>query len=206
MYLSGKNAVHNLHPIFNVGRNEYAGKSPYQIAISKDQQLQKEEDMNIATTQYGEDDELDAAHHRTRSLHRKASMKRRLESGHSLGDTHSNTWPDNSEEEREDVQRDRAMHRAEVWNKRQSDRRNTVRDRIEKGRALSDTHSNTWPSSEESEEEQRDRAMHRAEVWGRRQTNRKRALRDRIEKGRALSDSTGGQWSTEDDNGHGDGK
>ena len=99
-------------------------------------------------------------------------MKRRLEC-HCLGDTHSNTWPDNNEEEREDVQRDRAMHRAEVWNKRQSDRRNTVRNRIEKGRALSDTHSNTWPSSEESEEEQRDRAMHRAEAWGRRQTNRK---------------------------------
>ena len=30
--ISGKNAVHLLHPIFGLGRDEHAGKSPYQIA------------------------------------------------------------------------------------------------------------------------------------------------------------------------------
>lgn len=148
---AGKNAVHLLHPIFNVGRDEHAGKSPYQIAASKAQQQQQQEMTTGATTSAtgGKEDELDAAHHRNRSLRRKASMKRRLESGQSLSDTHSNTWPhDNSnfisEGETEEIQRDRAMHRAEVWGKRQTNRRKTIRDRIEKGGALSDATGGQW--------------------------------------------------------------
>lgn len=141
-----------LHPIFNVGRNENAGKSPYQIAIAMSKATrQKEETMIDSTTQAATnngEDELDAAHHRSRSLRRKASMKRRLETGQSLSDTHGNTWPTELEES-EEMQKDKAIHRAEVWGRRQTDRRNTLRDRIEKGHALSDSTGGQW--TEESD-------------------------------------------------------
>ncbi|KAL7524942.1 hypothetical protein ACHAWF_001140 [Thalassiosira exigua] len=140
---AGNNAVHMLHPIFNLGRDENAGKSPYQIAMSK---AQKEGDSD-ATTMSAEDieDQLDAAHHRTRSLQRKASMKRRLETGRSLSDTHGNTWPHNElGEETEEVQKEKSMHRAEVWGRRQTQRRQTVQDRIEKGGALSNSTGGHW--------------------------------------------------------------
>lgn len=133
--------VHLLHPIFNVGRNEHAGKSPYQIAMSKAEQ---ENMANTTKSMNSDEDELDAAHHRTRSLRRKASMKRRLETGNSLSGTHSNTWPQAAPEDTEEMQKDKAMHRAEVWGSRQTNRRRTVQDRIEKGKALSDSTGGHW--------------------------------------------------------------
>ena len=141
----GKNAVHMLHPIFNVGRDENAGKSPYQIAMAKATQQNEEMiiDATTPTATYNGEDELDAAHHRSRSLRRKASMKRRLETGHSLSDTHGNTWPTEFEDS-EVMQKDKAMHRAEVWGRRQTNRRKTLRDRIEKGHALSDSTGGHW--------------------------------------------------------------
>ena len=86
-------------------------------------------------------DELDATHHRTRSIQRKDSLKRRLESGHSLSDTHSNTWP---ESDTEDIQKDKASHRAAAWETRQTNRRNTLKDRIEHGKALSNSTGGNW--------------------------------------------------------------
>ena len=83
---------------------------------------------------------------RTRSLRRKDSVKRRLESGGSLSGAHSNTWPhdDRSGEETEEILKDRAMHRAEAWGKRQTTRREAVQERIERGRALSDSTGGHW--------------------------------------------------------------
>jgi len=170
---AGKNAVHLLHPIFAVGKDETAGKSQYQIALAKSQQRQQQlsntDDINNATTNSAtinieDEDELDAAHHRTRSLRRKASMKHRLETGHSLSGTHSNTWPHDH--------------------------------------YTNDANSTTNNTAEEDAEEevlQKDRAVNRAQAWGRRQTDRREVIRDRIERGNALSDSTGGHWSIKDD-------
>lgn len=123
--------MHLLHPIFGLGRDENAGKSPYQIAMSKAEQA-------------GNEDELDVEHHRSRSLRRKASMKRRLETGHSLSDTHSNTWPYDDSEDTDDAQKDKAIRRAEAWERRQTNRRRVVHDRIEKGKALSDSTGGNW--------------------------------------------------------------
>jgi len=125
--------VHLLHPIFGLGRDEHAGKSPYQIAITKSEEKEREHVIM--------NDELDAANHRTRSIQRKDSLKRRLESGHSLSDTHSNTWPESDTEE---VQKDKASHRAAAWNARQTNRRNTLKDRIEHGKALSNSTGGNW--------------------------------------------------------------
>lgn len=143
---AGKNAVHLLHPIFDIGRNEHAGKSPYQIATDKAQEQGGEGD-HATTTNFENtgEDELDAAHHRTRSLRRKASMKHRLESGQSLSDTHGNTWPHNDGmDETEETQRDKAVHRAEAWGRRQTRRREVIQERIERGNALSDSTGGHW--------------------------------------------------------------
>lgn len=134
---AGKNAVHLLHPIFQIGRDEHAGQSPYQIA------LKKARTDSSTQTQITEEDELDAAHHRARSLHRRASIKERLESGHSLSSTHGNTWP-YEEEEMEETKRNKALNRAEEWERRQTQRREWVHDKIEKGRALSDATGGHW--------------------------------------------------------------
>ncbi|KAL7525835.1 hypothetical protein ACHAXR_002870 [Thalassiosira sp. AJA248-18] len=133
---AGKNAVHMLHPIFNLGRDENAGKSPYQIAMSK---APKQDEIDVTNTA---DNDFDATHRRARTLRRKASMKRRIETGHSLSDTHGNTWPHNAPSE--EMQKDKSMHRAEAWGRRQTNRRKTVRDRIERGKALSDSTGGHW--------------------------------------------------------------
>lgn len=141
----GKNAVHLLHPIFGLGRDDNAGKSPYQIAVSEARRHKESDiDSSISATAYeGEDG---SASRRTRSLRRKDSVKRRLEGGGSLSNAHSNTWPHDhlSEEETEEIMRDRALHRAEAWGKRQTTRRQAVQDRIERGRALSDSTGGHW--------------------------------------------------------------
>jgi len=101
---AGKNVVHLLHPIFKLGREEHAGKSPYQIAMSKAQQ--PEEMIDSKTTNSAEyfGNELDAAHHRARSLRRKLSMKHRLESGQSLSSTGSRASTNSNEfEETEEI-------------------------------------------------------------------------------------------------------
>ena len=122
--------MHLLHPIFNLGRDEHAGKSPYQIAMSKAEQEEQNADS----------DELDVVSHRTRSLKRKDSSKRRLESGHSLSESHGNTWPTETDE----IEKDKAFHRARSWDKRQANRRNTLKERIEHGNALSNSTGGHW--------------------------------------------------------------
>ena len=142
--ISGKNAVHLLHPIFGLGRDEHAGKSPYQIAASEARRREgstADASSSIPATDGGVDEDGSASR-RTRSLRRKDSVKRRLE----LSDAHSNTWPhdDRSGEETEEILKDRAMHRAEAWGKRQTTRREAVQERIERGRALSDSTGGHW--------------------------------------------------------------
>lgn len=141
---SGVNNVHILHPIFNLGRDENAGKSPYQIVTaSATQQPDEATEITTHSVATNDVDELDAAHHRNRSIRRQKSIKRRLESGSSLSDAHSNTWP-SEEEETEDIQKDKAMHRAELWGKRQTHRRQALQDRIEHGKALSNSTGGHW--------------------------------------------------------------
>jgi hypothetical protein len=146
--ISGKNAVHLLHPIFGLGRDEHAGKSPYQIAVSEARRREgstADAPSSIPATAVGVDEDGSTSR-RTRLLRRKDSVKRRLESGGSLSDAHSNTWPhdDKSGEETEEILRDRAIHRAEAWGKRQTTRRQAVQERIERGRALSDSTGGHW--------------------------------------------------------------
>ena len=146
--IPGKNAVHLLHPIFQLGRDEYPNQSPYQIALTKSkEQKQHQQQQPTSSQSQPEEDELDAAHHRLRSLHRRASIKERLESGHSLSSTHA-IWPQQPVED-EETTKLRGMDRAEAWEKRQSQRREWVHDRIERGRALSDATGGNWDNDKE---------------------------------------------------------
>mmetsp|Transcript_32213 Transcript_32213/g.73043 ORF Transcript_32213/g.73043 Transcript_32213/m.73043 type:complete len:240 (+) Transcript_32213:238-957(+) len=130
---AGKNAAHLLHPVFELGRHEHSGMSPYQIAISK------------ANEQNGiDEDELDEKHHRSRSLNRKASMKSRLETGHSLTGSHSNSWPEAESEE------EARATRVQKWNRRQTKRRHVLQERITNGKALSNSTNGNWSEDGES--------------------------------------------------------
>lgn len=107
--------------------------SPYQIAISK------------ANEQNGiDEDELDEKHHRSRSLNRKASMKSRLETGHSLTGSHSNSWPEAESEE------EARATRVQKWNRRQTKRRHVLQERITNGKALSNSTNGNWSEDGES--------------------------------------------------------
>ncbi|EED86563.1 predicted protein [Thalassiosira pseudonana CCMP1335] len=141
---AGKNAVHLLHPVFQVGRDEHAGQSPYQIAIAKAKELEGKLAATDTQQSQTNEDELDVAHHRARSLRRKGSMKRRLESGHSLSDTHGNTWPYSEEDALEETKKKKAMNRADAWDRRQTQRRDWVHEKIERGKALSNSTGGHW--------------------------------------------------------------
>lgn len=233
---AGKNAVHLLHPIFNIGRDEYAGKSPYQVALSKAAQKGQQSSSNGTETQQQRDDnattiinensiaaaieadELDITHHRKRTLRRQASIKRRLEHGHSLSDTHSNTWPTShpatpslhDQDTSIQLSKDKSLHRAEVWGRRQSNRKQYIKDKIESGNSLSDSHVR-YSDSDQQQQHQQDYSSstkstssgNRADAFRRRQTDRRKLIHERIieKRGGAISSSTGGHWVEEvDDN------
>ncbi len=210
---AGKNAVHLLHPIFNVGRDEYAGKSPYQIAMAKaaasqqDQQQQQNEHTESILTAAIEQDELDIQHHKQRTLRRKASIQRRIESGHSLSDTHSTlahyqhpitiTTEEESQEKAE--LQEKSNHRAELWERRQTNRRQWVHDKITTGGSLSDSHVH-YNSEKEVTNDGEEGVSRRAEAFRRRQTDRRRWVQDKIVRGGGgMSNSTGGHWVEEEE-------
>ena len=139
---AGKNAVHLLHPIFQIGREEYVGLSPYQIEAKKAAEKEKNQLSNAATTTITtaattmEEDDLDIHHHKQRTQNRKSTLKQRLESGPSLSDTHS-TQAHYQDEEVVQRRQSRAVHR---WERRQTERRKWVKEKIESGGSLSDSH------------------------------------------------------------------
>ena len=234
---AGKNAVHLLHPIFNIGRDEYAGKSPYQVAMSKaaqkgqqnsssdgteTQQRQQQQHEGDGTTIMNENsiaaaieaDELDITHHRKRTLRRQASIKRRLEHGHSLSDTHSNTWPTShpatpslhDQDTSIQLSKDKSLHRAEVWGRRQSNRKQYIKDKIESGNSLSDSHIRYSDSDQQQQQHYSSSTTtsssgNRADAFRRRQTDRRKLIHERIieKRGGAISSSTGGHWVEEVD-------
>jgi hypothetical protein len=103
---AGKNAVHLLHPIFGLGKDENAGKSPYQIAVS---QAKKQEEISMYD----------------------ATLIERKKTRDAIATARN-------DEEKSSTQR------AESWMKRQNSRKEAVQDRIQSGRALSDSTGGQW--------------------------------------------------------------
>jgi hypothetical protein len=162
-----------------------------------------------------EADELDITHHRKRTLRRQASIKRRLEHGHSLSDTHSNTWPTShpatpslhDQDTSIQLSKDKSLHRAEVWGRRQSNRKQYIKDKIESGNSLSDSHVRYSDSDQQQQQQQQHYSStsstsgNRADAFRRRQTDRRKLIHERIieKRGGAISSSTGGHWVEEVD-------
>mmetsp|Transcript_23387 Transcript_23387/g.67392 ORF Transcript_23387/g.67392 Transcript_23387/m.67392 type:complete len:225 (-) Transcript_23387:95-769(-) len=95
-----------------------------------------------------------------------------------------------------DYQRDlqRAQEREEEIrerNRRRLSRRKTMRQRLEEGHGLSDSHSGNWAD---------DNNTSQSETWerNRRRMSRRATVRHRLEEGHGLSDSHGGHWSASD--------
>ena len=102
--------------------------TPYQIQSEK------------LKRQAAEEEDLDIQHHKQRTLNRKASIKERIVSGNSLSDTHSTDGHFTAAAGTNNDVKEDGMHRKKVWERRQTERRKWVRDKIESGGSLSDSH------------------------------------------------------------------
>lgn len=150
---AGKNSAHLLHPIFELGKEEHKGKTTYAKALIEAQQSNETPTSQIKVEL---EDDLDADHHRARSLQRATSIKERLEHGHSLGDSRNNKWADSppisqtpDEEEAEKLRlKDRSANRSAACRRRQTERRKLITDKIERGHALSDSTGGHWVSDD----------------------------------------------------------
>ena len=73
---AGKNKVHKLHPIYEVGKDPTAGKTPYQVNLAKAQ-----------------DEEFGSLNDRVRRrLSRRSTVKKRIEEGQGLTNSHGGQW------------------------------------------------------------------------------------------------------------------
>jgi len=113
---TGKNKVHNMHDVFEVGKHEY--KSPYQTAYDN-ARIAAEEDSEES----GE----------KRRVSRRQTVSKRLVEGHGLSDSHGGTWfkEDNINNEDE---------------KRRAGRRSDMARRLTNPNVhgLSDSHGGKW--------------------------------------------------------------
>ena len=112
---AGKNQVHNMHDVFEVGKKEPEDSlSPYQ---------RKVEDAK-------KDTELQEMDRRRRRLSRRENVAKRLEDGQGLSDSHGGHWLKDQDQIEE--------------RRRRLSRRKTVAKRIDEGRGLSDSHGGKW--------------------------------------------------------------
>lgn len=121
---AGKNRVHKLHDIYEIGASD--GKTEYQRSLAR--AVDREEEIRERLR---------------RRVSRRATVRKRLEEGHGLGDSHGGQWlaeKDDAKIEAEGAQGlsiDEAMQRRSL-------RRSTVRKRLEEGHGLSDSHGGHW--------------------------------------------------------------
>lgn len=94
---TGKNSVHEMHPIFEIGKSDKL--TPYQKAYEESQKL---------------DDDIDV--YRQRLISRRKTIKNRMDSQHGLSDSHGGKW-DPSDEENDEYQQ-RKVDRRQALKKR----------------------------------------------------------------------------------------
>lgn len=90
---SGKNSVHEMHPIFEIGKNEKL--SPYQSSYKEARQQDEENDVEV---------------HRRRMLSRRKTIKKVMDNHHGLSDSHGGKW-DPSDEENDEYQQRKVERR-----------------------------------------------------------------------------------------------
>lgn len=88
---TGKNEVHNLHPIFEIGQKKREapdGLTEYQRSIQKSQHQQ-----TSTTTAFVQEDSLPQELQKNRITRRK-TLQGTIEHGHGLSDSHGGQWTD----------------------------------------------------------------------------------------------------------------
>lgn len=116
---AGKNRVHKLHDIYEIGASD--GKTEYQrsLASAVDREEEKRERLR-------------------RRESRRATVQKRLEEGHGLGDSHGGHWLAEKDEANS------IAEGAEEAMQRRTLRKSTVQKRLEEGHGLSDSHGGQW--------------------------------------------------------------
>lgn len=107
---TGKNEVHNLHPIFQVGAKpppiDYSqSNSPYQKQL--EEMRQREIELQILESRRDrtatEQEYLEKARREKNRLYRRESLSQSLQKGqHGLSDSHGGHWVENGTEDEED--------------------------------------------------------------------------------------------------------
>lgn len=77
--VAGKNAVHNLHPVFEKGKNTFGTR--YQRLIEQSQALEEEKEREL------------------RRLKRRETVIDRMAYGHGLSDSHGGHWTEGDEDQ-----------------------------------------------------------------------------------------------------------
>jgi len=75
---TGKNKVHTMHPVFEIGKHEY--KTPYQAAYDNARKPAKEDIEDTVES------------HEKRRISRRKSVSKQLVEGQGLSDSHGGTW------------------------------------------------------------------------------------------------------------------
>mmetsp|Transcript_52130 Transcript_52130/g.156475 ORF Transcript_52130/g.156475 Transcript_52130/m.156475 type:complete len:230 (-) Transcript_52130:207-896(-) len=121
---AGKNRVHNLHDIYEIGKKEQG--TDYQRSLAR--AVEREEEIRERLR---------------RRVSRRATIKKRLQEGHGLGDSHGGQWLSEDEEAMVEAEGAQGLSSEEAM-KRRTMRRSSVRKRLEEGHGLSDSHGGHW--------------------------------------------------------------
>jgi hypothetical protein len=103
---TGKNSVHEMHPIFEIGKKD--NLTPYQKAFEESQQAAEDVDV-----------------YRQRMISRRKTIKNRMDSQHGLSDSHGGKW-DPSDEENDEYQQRKVDRRLALKRRFTRDNRDGV--------------------------------------------------------------------------------
>ena len=139
---TGKENVHNLHPIFQVGAvppkaddkivgGDTDGRPNYRQTVQQAQQLQQSSNSSVDVNQLKEAQGL-----------RRRSLAERITKGQGFTDSHGGKWFHDNDGDGSDSNGDKVnidqLREAQVL------RRQSLTDRIKKGSGLSDSHGGKW--------------------------------------------------------------
>jgi hypothetical protein len=128
---TGKENVHNLHPIFQIGAVPPKPNELERVGYGKTvQQAQLGRTANNLV-----DNTVDRQKLEEIAMMRRTTLKNRIEKGHGISDSHGGNWYREPEEEKVDID---DLKQAQLM------RRKSLADRITKGHGLSDSHGGQW--------------------------------------------------------------
>mmetsp|Transcript_63335 Transcript_63335/g.95598 ORF Transcript_63335/g.95598 Transcript_63335/m.95598 type:complete len:218 (-) Transcript_63335:228-881(-) len=129
---TGKESVHNLHPIFQIGAVPPKANELERVGYGKtvqQAQLGQTSENNLV------DGSVDRQKLQEIAMMRRSTLKNRIEKGHGISDSHGGHWYREPEDEKVDIDE---LKQAQLM------RRQSLADRIAKGNGLSDSRGGQW--------------------------------------------------------------